>query len=177
MGKSYVMAKTNTAMAAARQIKTGADKKDWIGYMLPQKIENGHMINFRGQNLGLWDVEDQEIVPMEVYTDQKVVTDAWLNKIFEPINKLFGTASEQKAIEESEDECSNDSGSSDSDSSDDVSDSGADSEDVEAQIDTSKLDKAIKKGKAKKAKELLAKLKDGISKADYKDYKKQIKGL
>lgn len=96
--KKFIIGKTAASMVALRQIKTGSDKIDFMAYMLPQKVEDGKLYNCRGNCIGSWDAEDQELFPVERVLEASRFTDALLNEVLTPINKLFGSASEQELL-------------------------------------------------------------------------------
>ncbi len=105
MGQSHVIAKLEGAMAATRQIKTGADKLDFIMFMFPQQIKDGKLINFKGKIIGAFDADDQVLVEASRVLDATKVTDALMNDVFNPLNKLFGSAGERaEAVTEDNEE-------------------------------------------------------------------------
>ena len=154
MSKATIIAVTEVSMAALRQLK--GDRKEYAEIMLPQRLEDNKLINFKDQVIGTWDGEDQEIYPLE-YMKQKMVTDAWLNKLFAPINGFLGTASER---EEEDDE---------------FEETPEPIEEIETDYDPINIEELIKKGKFKKAKKLLKEDKELIDDAEYKTLMKQIK--
>lgn len=176
-----MISRVGATMTALRQLR--GDRKDFARLMIPQRLEGGQLLAVGGGVLGSWDGEDQEIYPAELM-DQKVVTDAWLNKLFEPVNKLFGSASEQEAILNSsidglgaEGQIPDEDGPEPAEEDDNSpSDLDIDAEESNS-VDTSKLEKAIKKGNAEKAQKLLKGLKEDLPKDAYKAFKKQVKGL
>lgn len=156
-------------LVSLRQLGNGKSmsRTEFARLMLPHEVKSGQLKSIEGKKLFDWSGEDCEVIPAKLF-DQKVATDAWLNNIVTAVNvNLLGSASEQAEDEDEPDEDINEP----EDINDDVV-----APDDEA-VDTSALDKAIKKGKGKKAKKLLAEIEDELSKAEYKTYKKQIKEL
>ncbi len=161
-GKETVVAVLETRMSDIRQRK---EVREVIG-RLPQRLEDSQLISFKGSVVGTWEGEDQEIVPQSVYDDQKVITDAWITKIFTPINNFLGSASERE--EEDEEPIESEAIGRDPDEDD--------GEDEDAEI-LQGIEALIKKGKAKKAKKELKGLKEIISDEQYQAFKQQIKEL
>ena len=179
--KALLIARTEGTMAAVRQCTDGKSRIEHMKVMLPQRIEDGHFINCSGDKIGTWDGEDQEIFPLERLVNATRCTDALMNEIYKPINGLFGTASERaKTKDECEGYCEPDAeGYCEPDAE------GDDVIDVEIEPDKSgfgedvsilkDINKAIEKGKLKKAKSLLEASKEILDHDDYKSLKKQIK--
>ena len=72
------------------------DKKEAIEYLLPQRIEDGKMYNFKNQVVMSYDGEDCVFhEDGDIVKNVSRVTDKFLNDFYLPINKYFGTASEQ----------------------------------------------------------------------------------
>ena len=170
LGKESVAHGITILMASLRQLK--GDRKDFMEAMLPQRVEGNSLINFKGNAIRHWEAPDQEIVPMELVSEQKVVTDAFLTKVFKYTNDFFFSVEEESSEEpeEVEEPVESDAIGRDPDEEPEV-------EGHDEQLDTSALDKAIKKGKGKKASKLLAEIEGGMSKDQRKAYKKQIKEL
>lgn len=152
LGKETLIKVVETRMADIRQRK---DAKTLVSF-LPQRVEDGKVINFNGHVVGTWDGEDQVIVDLEIFDNQKVVTDAWLNKIFTPINEFFGPASER---EEAEPEPK-------------VKEEPATDEAHGSTIE--EFRELLGKGKVKKAKRLLKEAKELLGKEQYKELKKEL---
>ncbi len=175
MGKRTVIAVVNAHMVALRQLK--GDRKDYARLMLPQHIKNGMMFTAEGRELYSYEAEDQELYPAKLMTEQKVVTDAWLNKIFSPLTKLFGSASEQAAVPDDDEPIESDVIGRDPDGDDeDEPEDEPETNDL-SQDELGKLEKAIKKGKAKKAKKIFDELEGDMNDKQRKTFKKQIKEL
>lgn len=161
-----VYAGIKVAMGAARQLikGTGADRLAWMKHNLPQRIENGVLINYAGEEMGESNLPDQEFAKAERLTDAKVITDALMSDLFTPLNQtIFAKTAPTEKADEPEDspEC----------------EAAVEEGQVTDDEIIKKLEKAIKKGKAEKAAELLDELKPCLDKKQFKTYKKQIKGL
>lgn len=152
------------AMGAARQLikGSGVDRLAWLRHNLPQKIEDGQLINYEGEVITDTNLPDQELVKLERLTEAKVITDALLTDLFHPLNTTLFVNTDKEPVEDTDEV---------------VPDPIATLDEGEVDVDCSKLEKAIKKGKKEKAESLLADLKGDLAKDLYKTYKKQIKGL
>jgi len=166
----------NTVMGAARQLIRGttADKLAYLMKHLPQKIEDGQLVNYIGEPMGEIDLEDQELVKVERLSESKQITDKLLTDIFHPINTIvYEKEVKDVTIGDAPKPVSDDKGEiiTGKDKKDSKSEELAD---LEIQ-----LIKAIKKGKNKKASILLKELNksDTLKKKAWKKYKKQIEGL
>ena len=162
-------------MVSLRQLGTGLmSRPDFCRLMLPHKLEKGKMLSIEGREikeLGGWEGEDCEIISEKLLT-QKVATVAWLNGVVTSLNMFLGTASEQA---EAEAQCDNESEPVEHKVESYENDQPEHDEDDS--VDTSALDKAIKRGKKNKANRLFDEIEDGLGKKKRKAYKKQIKGI
>lgn len=165
MANSHVIAKYEGIVATLRQIKTSADKLDFITLMIPQKIENGKLYNFKGKEIGAFDADDQELVDASRVLEATKVTDALMNDVFNPLNKLFGSAGERDTAKESDEELRPDTDENDMDDIPAI-----DEEDI---LDA--LEDALDKGDATEARKQLALLPK--SNDEYDDMKKLVDEL
>jgi len=163
MGKKSMAGFYTAAMAAVRQ----GDRKSMLKSMMPQRLEDGKLYNVNGTVIGSWpDAEDQEIIPFDRIENVSRVTEAFLTEIFSNVNQFLGTASEREELSDVEE----------ADTVGDVLSDPEPGEDLlDETFDTGPIEKAIAKGKLKKAKALLEANKEVMDHDDYKALKKQIK--
>ena len=118
---------------------------EWVKVMLPRKLEGGKLYRFNNEEMldltGFEEVSDRIIIPDELY-EQKVVTQAWRNKVVQEVNgNLLGTATQQAENETPESRTK-------------------ELDDALIKTLKAKHAKALKKGKEKKAAKIAKQLKE-----------------
>jgi antitoxin component HigA of HigAB toxin-antitoxin module len=140
---------------------------DYARLMIPHKLKGGMLYTIEGKEMkdlaGYEDVADQEITPAKLF-EQKQVTQAWRNNVVHAVNQFINSPAEEP-VEEAEVE-----------EVEEVEEKAVEEKAVEEKaVDTSAIEKAIAKGKMKKAKKLLKELKSELSKEKYNELKEEIK--
>ena len=171
MGRVGAVATAN--LGALRQLGNGKGmtRIEYASVTLPYQLKDGILFSFKGSEVGKWEGDDEIIIADKLFA-QKVATDAWLNTVVVAVNSFLGTASEQA---EAEAQCDNESEPVEHKVESYENDQPEHDEDDS--VDTSALDKAIKRGKKNKANRLFDEIEDGLGKKKRKAYKKQIKGI
>jgi len=136
------------------------DKKDALALMLPQRVEDNVLYNFRNGVIGGCDGEDVVFHEDEtIITETNRITDKFLNTFYAPMNAYFAGPGPDDVEEEMED-----APAADEDSEDEVE---------ETEIDLiAEVKDLVKADELKKAKKVL---KANPDHADYKKAKKILK--
>ena len=150
---------------ALRVLGNGKESRiNFIKQNIPQQLKEGLLLASDGGTVGSWNGKDAEIYPVDLIENQKVTTDAFLNKVLTPVETFLG-------LNDPSDDGSSDAG----EDAPDEAPTEAPPADPNEVVGSSypKFEKAIKKGKLEKAKGLLDDL--GKDHPDYKKYKKILK--
>ena len=153
------------------------DKKDALALMLPQRVENHILYNFKNDVIGGCDGEDVIFHEDEtIITETNRITDKFLSTFYAPMEAYFGEAADEDEPEESEeDETEDDEIETEEDVKPSKKDKKKKSKDVVA-ANHPELDEIavyLVDGKIKKAKKVLKGMDEDH--ADYKEAKKLIK--